>query len=98
MKLWTKVILAASVLWAIGMTIYAQMQVKEASKLGFELGVLDEKLIVAQEEAMRQADMAERSAADARRAQAEAESSMAEAQNQFRRAEEALAACQSKKK
>lgn len=98
MKLWTKVVLAASVLWAIAMTIYAQIQVKEASKLGFELGVLDERLIVAQGEAERQADMAERSAAEARKAQGEAEDAMMEAQNQFQRAEEALAACQAKKK
>jgi len=91
MKLWTKVILTASVLWAIAMTIYAQIQVKEASKLGFELGVLDERLNVANEEAMRQADLAAK-------AQAQADAARAEADNQFQRAEEALAACQSKKK
>ncbi len=65
MKLWTKVILAVSVSWAIAMTIYAQMQVKEASKLGFELGVLDERLKVVKEAADRQAELAAMNAARA---------------------------------
>ena len=105
MNLLTKILFAAVILWAIAMTVYAQIQVKEASKLGFELGVLDQRLINAQEEAERQADMAMRAAAEARRAEADAneqrEAAQAQtmiAQEQARRAEEAWLACQGKKK
>jgi hypothetical protein len=98
MKLWTKLLIAAMALWAIAMTIYAQIQVKEASKLGFELGVLDERLNVAHEEAERQADIAAKAYADAQNAQAMAQQSAAEALRQQMLASEALAACERKKK
>lgn len=105
MKLWIKILLPALALWAIAMTVYAQIQVKEASKLGFELGVLDQRLINAQEEAERQADRAEMAAAEARRAEADAneqrEAALAQtmiANEQRKLAEEALRTCQGKKK
>lgn len=105
MNLLTKILFAALILWAIAMTVYAQMQVKEASKLGFELGVLDQKLIDAQQDAERQADMAVMAAAEARRAEADANEQRAAAQaqtmianEQRMRAEEALLACKGKKK